>query len=211
MAGTIGPHQTPPMTSPIVLQKARLRSRMRAWLKTVSLADFQAASARACGRLVEKCLWQRAHAVLLYAPLPDELDLWPILGIALAEGKTVVLPRYRPDLKTYDGARVMDLTQDVAPGFYGIREPKAEAPSFSLKLLDLVLVPAVALGLDGCRLGRGKGFYDRLLAKVSGTKCGVAFDQQVQAQLPAEVHDIRLDCILTPTRWLDVRPRPVRT
>jgi 5-formyltetrahydrofolate cyclo-ligase len=39
---------------------------------------------------------------------------------------------------------------------------------------------------------------------VDGTKCGVAFDAQIVARLPAETHDIRMNVILTPTRWLAV-------
>jgi 5-formyltetrahydrofolate cyclo-ligase len=56
--------------------------------------------------------------------------------------------------------------------------------------------------MDGRRLGRGKGYYDRLLAAVRGAKCGVAFDQQVVSEIPVEPHDILMNFTLTPTRWL---------
>jgi 5-formyltetrahydrofolate cyclo-ligase len=48
------------------------------------------------------------------------------------------------------------------------------------------------------------GFYDRLLAATPGCKCGVAFDQQLIAELPQEPHDVRLDFVITPTRCLHV-------
>ena len=67
----------------------------------------------------------------------------------------------------------------------------------------MILVPGVAFDLHGRRLGRGKGFYDQLLAGVRGTTCGVAFDVQVVRELPQEPHDARVNCILTPTRWLE--------
>jgi 5-formyltetrahydrofolate cyclo-ligase len=67
----------------------------------------------------------------------------------------------------------------------------------------LVLVPGVAFDSHGRRLGRGKGFYDQLLAFVRGTKCGVAFDEQIVPEIPIEPHDVRLNCILTPTRWIE--------
>jgi 5-formyltetrahydrofolate cyclo-ligase len=66
----------------------------------------------------------------------------------------------------------------------------------------LVLVPGVAFDLRGRRLGRGKGFYDRLLADAGGLKCGVAFDEQIVTEIPVEPHDVSVDCILTPTRWI---------
>ena len=69
-------------------------------------------------------------------------------------------------------------------------------------LLDVVLVPGVAFDLGGRRLGRGAGYYDRLLTGVRGTTCGVAFDEQISGELPVEPHDVHVNCILTPTRWL---------
>ncbi|HTG44362.1 MAG TPA: 5-formyltetrahydrofolate cyclo-ligase, partial [Verrucomicrobiae bacterium] len=74
-----------------------------------------------------------------------------------------------------------------------------EAP---LNRLDFVLVPGVAFDSTGRRLGRGRGFYDQLLAGVTGIKCGVALDEQIVEKLPTEAHDIAMDYILTPTRWL---------
>jgi 5-formyltetrahydrofolate cyclo-ligase len=67
----------------------------------------------------------------------------------------------------------------------------------------LILVPGVAFDLHGGRLGRGKGYYDRLLKELRGTTCGVAFDQQVVEAIPVEPHDVRLDHVLTPTRWIE--------
>jgi 5-formyltetrahydrofolate cyclo-ligase len=67
------------------------------------------------------------------------------------------------------------------------------------------MVPGIGFSLNGCRLGRGKGYFDRLLSGVSGWKCGVAFDWQVTVEIPAEEHDIRLNSIVTPTRWHVVR------
>ncbi|HLP77584.1 MAG TPA: 5-formyltetrahydrofolate cyclo-ligase, partial [Candidatus Paceibacterota bacterium] len=77
----------------------------------------------------------------------------------------------------------------------------------SLNQLDLVLVPGVAFDACGRRLGRGKGFYDRLLADTRGIKCGVAFDEQIVTGIPVEPHDVLVDCILTPTRWIDCDSR----
>ena len=82
-----------------------------------------------------------------------------------------------------------------------MREPREHCAALALNRLDFVLVPGVAFDLDGRRLGRGKGYYDRLLATVTGAACGVAFDRQIVPRVPSEPHDARLNCILTPTRW----------
>ena len=60
----------------------------------------------------------------------------------------------------------------------------------------------MAFDLNGNRLGRGKGFYDRLLKNISGIKCGVGYDFQLLENIPAEPHDAKVDFILTPERCL---------
>ena len=74
---------------------------------------------------------------------------------------------------------------DLEPGQFGVLEPRAACPAVPLNALDLILVPGVGFAPDGRRLGRGKGYYDRLLAGFQGTKCGIAFDWQVAMEIPA--------------------------
>src|SRR5207342_2860520 len=102
---------------------------------------------------------------------------------------------------TYEVCQVSDAQHDLQPGRFGLPEPVTACSSLDLKQLDLTLVPGVAFALNGNRLGRGKGYYDRLLEKIPGCKCGVAFDWQLKVDIPTEGHDVRLNCILTPTRW----------
>jgi len=63
-------------------------------------------------------------------------------------------------------------------------------------------VPGMAFDWSGNRLGRGRGFYDRLLEKVSGIKCGVGYDFQLLEKIPVEAHDAKVNFILTPSRCL---------
>lgn len=146
--------------------------------------------------------WQQARAILLYAPLPDELDVSPLWRDAAADGKIIALPRFNPEKGAYVPRQLLHKDEPLARGKFGILEPGAGSPELELNQLDLVLVPGVAFDVSGRRLGRGHGYYDRLLANLAAIKCGVAFDPQITAELPAEPHDVRLDCILTPTRWL---------
>ncbi len=198
MAGLVGPGEEERHG----VNKAKLRQQMRGVLQAMSPEERATASARACALLQEQFLWQQARTVLGYAPLGQELDIWPVLAAGLQCGKIICLPRYVAELDAYEAGRIVDLSQDVARGHWGIREPKRDCPVWPINELDLVLVPGVVFSNDGRRLGRGKGYYDQWLATVSGTTCGIAFDQQIQSPVPVEPHDIQLDCILTPTRWL---------
>ena len=190
-------------------QKASLRQRVRDALRSLSPADRLAGSIQACTRLQQEPVWREATWVLLYAPLPDELDVLPLVRDALLAGKSVALLRFDPVQKIYLACRVVNLSDDLRIGHHGIPEPSDNCPVVRLNQLDFVVVPGVAFAMDGRRLGRGKGVYDRLLTAVRGSKCGAAFDEQIVDDLPVEPHDIRLDCILTPTRWQSAEPRAV--
>jgi len=182
--------------------KAALRRQLRELARGLSSGERAAASAHARALLAAQPLWRQARAVLFYAPLPDELDLWPLLLEALREGRRIALPRYLPGAGEYGAALLAEPAHDLAPGKLGILEPVSHCPIFPLNRLDLVLAPGLGFDPHGRRLGRGKGYYDRLLAQVGGVRCGVGLDAQVVSALPAEPHDQMLDCILTPTRWL---------
>jgi len=194
------------MSTPFTETKAALREEIYARLKAMPRGHRTVESAQICARLAATELWQNARTVLLFAPMPDEPDIWPLLALALAAGKTLALPRFDRAARNYVTALVQNTENDFVAGHFGIREPAAACPVLPLNRLDLALVPGVAFDLHGGRLGRGKGYYDRLLASVPGATCGVAFDEQIVAAVPVEPHDIRLNHILTPTRWQTASP-----
>jgi len=183
-------------------RKAEIRARVRALVKAMSPEQRAADSVRACSRLKAQRAWEEAATVLFYAPLPDELDLWPLVLEALSSGQRVALPRYDKATGTYAPSLIENAGGDLVAGMLGIREPGPQCPWLRGEQIDLVMVPGVAFDAGGRRLGRGKGFYDRLLRTVGGTKCGAGFDQQIVADLPVEPHDFSMDCVLTPTRWI---------
>ena len=190
-------------------QKAVLRQRVRSALRNLTPADRLAGSIQACNRLQQEPVWRDSIWVMLYSPLPDELDVLPLLREALSAGKKVALPRFDPVRNGYLACQVLNLQEDLLDGPYGVSEPRGHCPVVRLNQLDFVLVPGVAFAMDGRRLGRGKGIYDRLLMSVRGCKCGAGFDEQIVDDIPVEPHDINLDCILTPTRWRRAQPRAV--
>jgi 5-formyltetrahydrofolate cyclo-ligase len=223
------------MTAHIQDAKATVRRRVRQDLKAMTEAQRAGASAQARALLAAQAHWREAQAILFFAPSPEELNVWPLLGEALRAGKKVFLPRFvdadeRP-LKRFADPRqpantplkqgvnesglpagrgsyvvceVTDPNKNIRPGQFGIREPAGGCAELPLNRLDLILVPGVAFDLHGRRLGRGKGFYDQLLAAIRGRTCGVAFDQQIVGEIPVEPHDVHLNCILTPTRWIEL-------
>ena len=188
------------MAADLNSQKALLRKATRAALQKIPPAMRLAASAQIRSRLKEQPFWQNAASVLFFAPLADEVDVWPLLEEAMAGEKITALPRHDYASNDYIACRVKNPQSEIGPGQFGIREPKAGCAEIPLERLGLILVPGVALDLSGRRLGRGRGFYDRLLAEIHGIKCGVAFDEQIVDTVPAGNLDVRMDFVLTPTR-----------
>ena len=178
--------------------KTELRSHIRARLEKISAAVRAVESIDLCERL--KAQIPSAHTILFFAPLPDELDVWPMLEMSLALGENCALPFFDAENNTYGAKLLKTLATDIVIGKFGVREPAANCAEIPLNRFDLLLVPGMAFDLYGHRLGRGQGFYDRILAEASGIKCGVAYDFQLLELIPTEAHDAKVDFIFTPSR-----------
>ena len=192
------------MENNLSVAKQALRDQIRNALKGITAAERVAASARARLLLETQALWHEARAVLLFAPMPEELDVWPLLSPALVAGKRVALPRFVAATRNYEACWILT-EKDVQAGYFGIREPRSHCARVASGELDLILVPGVAFDLAGHRLGRGKGYYDRLLGELCSTTCGVAFEEQIVAEVPVGPYDVRLDYILTPGLFVGAR------
>jgi 5-formyltetrahydrofolate cyclo-ligase len=95
-------------------------------------------------------------------------------------------------------------------GPFGIREPASHSPVRAIKDIDVFLVPGVAFTRDGRRLGRGAAYYDTTLA-LRGPRAvtiGIAFEDNVVADVPTEPHDVTMDFIATER---GVQPRVAKT
>jgi len=179
--------------APVPEQKGTLRQAVREQL--AALPDRASRSERLCAAIADSEEWMRAECIGLFAPMwhePDVELLWP-----RARGKTIAFPAIRGDRLEF-----VAITDRAAliPGAKGIREPGADAVNaVAVARIDLLLVPGAAFSLKGERLGRGGGFYDRLLA-LPGFRAftiGVAFGVQLGASVPVEAHDRGVDAIAT--------------
>ena len=170
------------------MNKEQLRRELRARFPGEALRCEESRAIRA--HILQWSVWQRSACVALYMPLRREADIAPLMEIALAEGKTVLLPRVegpgRMTLRRVSGEG------DLLPGSYGIREPGADTEILPFTAPELILVPLEGLDPTGTRLGKGGGFYDRLLAEATGLSAGVLLRHQWTERIPAEPWDIPL-------------------
>ena len=186
--------------------KAALRREVRARVARLTPEQRGEAADQFFQRVTTWSVWREARTVLLTWSLPDELSATGLIAAALAEGRRVALPGFDAASGQYVAYEVNHHEQDLVPGKFGIREPHPDLLKVFLTELDLVIVPGVAFDATGNRLGRGRGFYDRLLGEASGADfCGIGFDEQIVSRVPVEPHDIQLHYLLTPSRVVTCR------
>lgn len=137
-------------------------------------------------------LFQSAHTIFIYHSMADEVNTHDLLN-TYSDKKRFVLPVVCGDeivLKTYFPETAMHFSS------YGIWEPDG-ADFTDLNKIDLVIVPGIAFDRKLNRMGRGKGFYDRLLPKLKAPKIGICFDFQLFDEIPVEKNDIKMDKIIS--------------
>ncbi|MCB1128600.1 MAG: 5-formyltetrahydrofolate cyclo-ligase [Verrucomicrobiae bacterium] len=190
----------------IAAEKSGLRAIVRQRLAALAPSHRESQSQRIQSRLAASPDWQRAQLILGFASLPDEPSLLPFLLDQAKAGQPIALPRWDPTLNEYRPARLVP-GAELTPGPFKVWEPPADAPAASFEQLDLVLVPGLAFDRSGRRLGRGKGYFDRLLARTPcARRWGVAFDVQIVDRVPAAPHDLNVHLLVTAGLWWPVIP-----
>lgn len=134
-----------------------------------------------------------AKTVCVYISLLEEVDTGRLIDALLKSGKSVIVPKVAGDTLML---LPIESRSDLRPGAFGILEP---VTSFFIHVaeIDVFLVPGVAFDLSGNRLGRGKGYYDKMLAKVHAPIIGLAYACQVVAQVPTTSYDVSVTDIIT--------------
>ncbi len=176
------------------MTKQDIRQLMRQRKASCSPAERARLSQAVVQRLMLTAAWQRSHTVLLYHSLPDEVDTHELLRQAVAEGKRVLLPVVvGDDLEL----RPFHATEELQEGAFHILEPSGAAVQ-NLTDIDLAIIPGVAFTPQGQRLGRGRGYYDRLLPRLTQAhKTGLCWPFQLVETIPSEPHDIIMDEVIS--------------
>jgi len=195
----MGNEGSPSMT--VQTMKQTIRQRIMAGREQLPATLRARFSAEISGRIVQLARYRTAHTVLGYMNFGAEFNTDHFVRQALADGKQLLLPRVNRATKELDVYRVTDLQHDLAPGMWGIREPIPERCERvdALKQVDFILLPGVAFGLDGARLGYGGGFYDKLLARMThhAALVAAAFSMQLVEGIPQEVTDRKVHWLVT--------------
>jgi 5-formyltetrahydrofolate cyclo-ligase len=163
-------------------------------------------------KLFDIDVFKKAGNLLMYVSFRSEVGTRKYLDDVLEMGKRLILPvvdTRHGILKLYE----IKNTSELAPGHMGIPEPSIrENRRYTIKDIELVIIPGTGFDLQGNRLGYGGGYYDKLLSMESKELAGVeqhiptialAFEEQIGETIPAEPHDIKVDMIITDARVIN--------
>lgn len=176
------------------MEKSEIRRKIKAMRSMLLESEKRSAADEVFEKLEQTAAFLLAEHILVYHSLPDELSTHRFLN-KWHDRKKFYLPRVNGvnlEILPYDESR-------LELGAFHIEEPTGNN-TVSADEIELIIVPAVAYDQTGNRLGRGKGFYDRLLSTTKATKIGVGYEFQIVEEIPAEPHDVKMDMVISQRR-----------
>jgi 5-formyltetrahydrofolate cyclo-ligase len=185
--------------------KVELRKRMKAMRRSIPPKALAARGEKIVQHVTTSRPFVQARAVGLFWPMLHlgEVDVRPLDQAARAAGKLVAYPSLDNEVGMTLRCAPSELLEDRGHGF---AEPPANAPEVDISSDLVVIVPALAVDLSGHRVGYGRGFYDRLLARIAppAFAMAVAYDFQVVAEVPRSEHDRPVNMLVTDVRTAKV-------
>ena len=186
--------------------KTELREEMRARLAALTPTQVRGASAAIWERLPVLAEFAASQTLLVYVSKNNEVDTHGLIQQLLAMGKRVCVPAFDAAGQRYVASELRDFVSDLSEGKFGILEPKSGAMRVArADRIDALVLPGLAFDARGNRLGRGLGFFDRLLRDTHGIRIALAYEFQMLSQVPAEPHDVRVDFVVTESRVVNCK------
>ncbi|MBO0888401.1 5-formyltetrahydrofolate cyclo-ligase [Candidatus Bathyarchaeota archaeon] len=145
----------------------------------------------------------RARGIACYVSKNTEVDTRVLIRTALTQEKRVLIPVVKKGDVELFFSEIHDLGKELAPGTFGILEPKPEfVRPVNLDAIDLIFVPGIVWDRDGYRLGWGRGYFDRAIKNLPQhvKSAGLAFNLQLINQVPRDQFDVPVDMVITESR-----------
>lgn len=177
------------------MEKKLLRKEMLKKRDSIAPPNLLSWSDKIVSFVVSGSKYVRATDILLYSSYGSEVITKGLCEKALKDGKEVFYPKVEGDYMSF--YRVTS-PADLNTGYKGILEPYGFGCKFKTGHNTVMIVPGVAFGRDGYRVGYGKGYYDKFLGRNTDIyKIGICFDQQLVTCVPRDEYDIQMDEIIT--------------
>jgi len=178
--------------------KEKLRLEAIARRRKISARDRTQSAEAIAAHVLALPIIARASRVAAYVSMPSEPGTAPTIAGLLDRGIEVFVPISLEDGKL-DWVAFSPEAALLSTAL-GIAEPEGERLGVgALSSVDFVIVPALAVDVEGNRLGRGAGYFDRALADAKAPLCALLFAGEIADALPHEQHDVPVNMVVTPT------------
>jgi len=149
-------------------------------------------------KLINNKLFINCECILLYLPLQNEVNTYELIDLALKNNKIVGLPKTYKNKIDFIKIEPQNWEKNLTRGMFNLLEPESGEIISSFSKNTIIVVPSIALGKDGSRIGHGKGYYDKFLEnKKSISKIGICRDYLLFDKVPTTKNDIFLDLIIS--------------
>ncbi len=178
--------------------KAEIRADIQKYFSQYSSDQLKELSQQVQQRLLKNQELKKVKSIGLYAALKKEVYTEALFNLFTQQKVQVFFPRVKT--KTELQWVKVQFIQDLQKGALGILEPKTGLSVEAINQIEALIIPGLAFDLQGQRLGKGFGYYDRALKNYSGLRIALAYDFQVFPEIPFEAHDEKMDIIITPSQ-----------
>lgn len=176
------------------------------------LADFplmqkRLADVKITQSLTSLRVYKNAKSICSYVSTQTEVNTHQVIRDALLAKGSIIVPKIQgSELELYS----IRSFEELSVGTFGILEPHTRRAHVPIQSIDLFIVPGIAFGMDGSRLGRGKGYYDRLIINIHVPVIGLCYDRQLLDTVPYGAQDKKVDIIVTENHIYDFNITPFR-
>jgi 5-formyltetrahydrofolate cyclo-ligase len=187
----------------ISVEKENLRRYMLRLRDRQSIGEIEQKSQEIIDQVVHLHEYVRARGIACYVNKDSEVNTRILIRTALDQEKRVLIPVVkRGDIELFF-SEIKDLGSELAPGTFGILEPKPEnVHPASLDAVDIIFVPGIVWDREGYRLGWGRGYFDRVIKNLPlhVRSAGLAFNMQLIGRVPRDQFDVPVDMVVTESR-----------
>jgi 5-formyltetrahydrofolate cyclo-ligase len=180
------------------MEKNALRHEIKQRLVKMSKDDRISQSKQICKQIIDSEVFRKASVVMMYLPMPHEVDTTLLILTAWQQGKTVAVPKISWEQRHMIPVEITSLETGLKTESTGLRIPTNGTP-VPFDEIDLVITPGLGFDKNGNRLGRGGAFYDNFFKheKITAVRWAVAFSRQVCDEIPHDDNDVPIDAVVT--------------
>lgn len=192
----------------IAVEKEHLRRYILRLRDRQTSSEIEQKSEDITDQVIQLHEYVRARGIACYVNKDSEVNTRRLIRNALDREKRVLVPVVKKGEIELFFSELKDLGSDLAPGNFGIPEPRPEAVRpVSLDEVDIIFVPGIVWDRDGYRLGWGRGYFDRAIKRLPShvRSAGLAFNMQLINRVPRDQFDVPVNLVVTESRVIRVK------